>query len=288
MAIYYKEWGKHLRWGNFGMLYMGISSIAKQSGHEFYLPENYFAWKYLENPPKFEKGDEVCEIFHTPYGEYTKEAKEAAVKFLSENKEKNFNVNLGSNLQSESWWIEDNEYINFLMKIKKEELDKVKNKYSNFFNKKTIAIGIRRGDFVGHGVFYQISLDWYLKALVEEFPSWKDYNIIFLSDNIEEIKSIFKGDNFFFAEPNGTHSHKNGFKDYHKDPMEQYILGILCDNMIGGNSTFSWLQMREIHQKGGKVVHSGKNLSKTGEQQFGKNKYYYPESWTLNEIKKGA
>ena len=286
--IKYKDWGKHNRTGNYLFLYVGISSIAKQSGHEFN-PANHFMWKYFKNPPKLAENNNFDEIFHTPFGEYTKEAKDKVVEELSKNKDRIYNTNLGSNLQSEMWFLEDKDYIKSLLELKEEEILKIREKYRDFFTKKTVGIGIRRGDFVGHGVFYQIPEKWYKEALEAEFPDWKDMNIVIFSDDINWCKNYYKNENFLYAEANGTHSHANGFRDYHKDPFEQFILASQMDNFIGGSSTFSWWNMWYVKNfNNGKVVHCGKNLSKSGEKEFGMNRYYYPDDWILYKIKEGS
>lgn len=99
------------------------------------------------------------------------------------------------------------------------------------------------------------------------------------------MKSLWHDKGFYFAEPNGTHTHAENFKYYHQNPMEQFILGTLMDGMVIGNSTFSWWQGWYVHNKGYKVIHSGKNLSEAGEREFGVNNDYYPKSWILHEIK---
>lgn len=286
MPIRYIDWGKHLRLGNWMFLYAGILSISKDSNSLLEFPP-HFMWGYFTDPPNVTTDRGYDELFHFTPGEYKKEEKERVRKYFIENKHKKININLGSHLQSQKWFEEDIEYIKAKLIIKEEEILKIRNKYSHFFNKPTIGIGIRRGDFVNHGVFYQIPEIWYKKALQEEFPDWQNMNVIVFSDDIEWCKKYYKNENFLFAEANNTHTHKDGFIHYHKDPMEQFILASQMDNFIGGSSTFSWWNMWYVKNfNSGKVVHSGKNLSKIGEQQFGKNPYYYPESWILNEIKK--
>jgi hypothetical protein len=65
-----------------------------------------------------------------------------------------------------------------------------------FFNKPTIGIGVRRGDFVNHSCFYQIPETWYEDTLKKEFPNFKDYNVIIFSDDIEWCKIYFKDKGF--------------------------------------------------------------------------------------------
>lgn len=279
--ILYKDWGKHLRLGNFWFNYATMFAVAKRTGHDISLPD-YFAWQYMKHPPAKDSGIQQDELFHFRSHTPTREEIDWLYEYFTGNADKNININLGSNNQSEKWFQDELEYVKEMLAFSPTAVANICKKYSHILGngRQTIGIGIRRGDFVGHGVFYQIPLDWYMRALKELFPDWEQYNILFFSDHIEEVKTMFVGKNFYFAEPNGTHTHADNFRHYHKDPMEQFILGTQCDHFIGGNSTFSWWQMWYVRNKGGTVVHSGKNLSAAGEKEFGVNKDYYPESWT--------
>lgn len=281
--IKYIDWGKHIRLGNWLFLYAGINSMIKKSGSVIAFP-NYFLWDYLEKRPNITTDTNYNELFHFRQTNYTHEERDWIENYFVENKDKIININLGSHLQSERWWKEDEEYVKSILKIKQEKIDAIKEKYKYIFEngKGTIAISIRRGDFVNHGCFYQIPETWYLKALQEEF-GYGEFNVLIFSDDIEWCKNYYKGKNFFFAEPNNTHLHTNGFKYYHKDPMEQFILGTLCNHCIIGSSTFSWWMGKYIEWNGGKVVHCGENLKGDCLKKF-YNPDYYPKSWTLSKI----
>lgn len=287
--IKYNEWGKHIRQGNWMFLYAGLQSISKDSGNELVLPENYYLWKYLENPPRLTNDNTFDEIFHFRQTNYTPEEYDYIINYFKENKDKVINVNLGSHLQSQLWFEKNKDYIDNLLKIKEEEIQKVKEKYDSFFNKPTIGVSIRRGDFVGHGTFFQIPEWWYEKMIKKYFPNWFEYNIIVFSDNIDWCKNYYSNTQLFpfmkFAEPNNTHTHADNFKHYHNDPMKQFILGTQCDNMIIGNSTFSWWLGYYVYNfRQGKVIHCGRNLSEQGEKQF-YNPDYYPTEWIKDEIR---
>jgi hypothetical protein len=278
--ITYKDWGKHLRLGNWLFQYTGIISILKDSGNNIVVPD-YFLWDYLKIPPTINNETTEDEIFHFRQLNYTHEEKTFLKNFFNENKEKIVNINLSPSLQSEKWFIENIDFIKSHLEIKDEEIEKVKSKYKEFFTKPTIGIGIRRGDFVDHGCFYQIPEDWYVKALKLEFPNYIDYNVIIFSDDIEWCKNYYKENGFLFVEPNNTHLHTDNFKYYRNNPMEQFILGILCDNFIGGSSTFTWWQMWYVKNfNNGKVIHCGENLRSECLEKF-YNPDYYPETWTL-------
>lgn len=277
--IKYIEWGQHLRWGNFAFLYAGLLNIAEKSGNTLELPD-YFAWKYLKDPPIINNNKNYDELFHFSTEDYDFSVKQGIIHYFKVNNDIVTNVNLGSHLQSELWFIDNIDLIKKKFTIYEEEIKRVKDKYIQFFNKPTIGIGIRLGDFINHGVFYQIPFTWYTDALKHEFPNYKDYNVVVFSDDIEHAKKIFKGWDFMYAEANNTHTHKDNFKHYHKDPMEHFILASQMDNFIGGSSTFTWWNMWYVKNfNNGKVIHSGFNLSEQGKKQFGNNENYYPDNW---------
>tara|TARA_R110000868_G_scaffold179968_4_gene420465 strand:+ start:1082 stop:1930 length:849 start_codon:yes stop_codon:yes gene_type:complete len=281
--IHYNDWGKHIRLGNFLFLYAGIQSIIKDSDNSIAFPD-YFLWNYLKDRPYVTTDTNYEELFHFKSEPYSKQLKEFYKTYFKENKDRKININLGSHLQSEKWIKEDISYIKSKLAIREEEILRVKNKYSTFFTKSTIGIGIRRGDFVNHGIFYQIPETWYKKALDNNFD-YNQYNVVVFSDDIEWCKKYYKNENFMYAEPNNTHLHTDGFKHYHKDPMEQFILASQMDNFIGGSSTFSWWNMWFVKNfNNGKVIHSGKNLSEQGNKQFEINKDYYPDNWINYEV----
>jgi hypothetical protein len=280
--IRYNDWGQHIRLVNWLFLYVGINFFKEKSGNSIELPD-YFLWKYLKNPPVITTLTDNEEVFHFRETLFSQSEQDYIIDYFTQNKDRVINVNLGSHLQSELWWNSDKDFVKNLLEFKEEELARIKNKYSYILNKKTIGIGVRRGDFVNHGCFYQIPVDWYTRALKENFPDWEQCNILFFSDDIEEVKKIFKGDNFYFSEPNNTHTHAENFKHYHNDPRDQFILGTLCNGFIGGNSTFSWWQMYIVDINGFKVVHCGENLAGDCLKKYN-NPNYYPSNWIKHNI----
>jgi len=281
--ILYKLWGKHLRLGNWLFLYSGLLSLIKNSNNKLCLPD-YFLWDYLENKPEIDNGIDNYFNFTFRQTSYSVYEKKYLIDYFKENENNIININVSSNLQSENWFIENLDYVKNYLKIKESKINEVKTKYKNYLDKPTIGIGIRRGDFVNHSCFYQIPEYWYLKVLKEEFPNHHNYNVIIFSDDIDWCKDYYKNENFLFAEPNNTHTHSDNFKHYHNNPMEQFILGTLCDNFIGGNSTFSWWQMWYVKNfNNGKVFHCGENLAGNCIQTYN-NPDFYPKNWIFKKI----
>lgn len=277
------DWGKHIRLGNWLFQYASLNSFCHKTGNILALP-NYFLWDYLEKKPVLDVTTNFNELFKFEQSYYSDEKKIEIINYFESKKTDVVNIELNCFLQSERWFLDDVDYVKTVMKISDEKIKSVKDKYSEYFNKPTIGIGIRRGDFVGHNCFYQIPENWYEKVLVEKFPNYSDYNVIIFSDDIEWCKAYYKGKGFLFSDPNNTHTHSDNFKHYHKDPMEQFILGILCDNFIGGSSTFTWWQMWYVKNfNNGNVYHCGKNLAGDCFTKY-YNPDYYPENWEMVRV----
>lgn len=223
--------GQHLRWGNFAFMWAYNIKLQKKFGYEAQYPD-YYLWKYLENPPVvYEKEPSVDLLVRPKRWGWTQEEMDEIEKLDF----KNMNISFALNhfMQSYKWWEGYEREVYNSLKIKQEEIEKVKDKYDYLFNSSeycpTIGISIRLGDFQNHGDFYQIPFDWYTKALVQEFPNYEERKVVVFSDHIEHAKEIFKGCNFYFAEPNNTHTHTDNFKHYHSEKAaEQFILGTLC------------------------------------------------------------
>lgn len=127
-------------------------------------------------------------------------------------------------LQSEKYWLHCKDKVLRALEFKKELKERVKEKFD--FSKPVIAIHIRRGDFVNHPNFAQLPISYFHSAL-NEFPQWRDCNIIIFSDDISYCRLHFKHiDNVKYSENNSA--------------IEDLCLMAQCSNFIISNSTFSW------------------------------------------------
>lgn len=135
------------------------------------------------------------------------------------------------------------------------------------FKKETIAIHIRRGDYINHECYYQLPISWYISALLS-IPNWKDCNILFFSDDMEYLKVHFEClPNAFFIP---------GFE------IDHLCLMSLCDHHIIPNSTFSWWGAYLSEQKN--VIHSGKMFR--GSFAHKDIKDFYPPNWNEHKEEK--
>lgn len=143
------------------------------------------------------------------------------------------NVDIKGYLQSEFYWYNAKEEVKKVLTFKQEFKDTTWNNFmrqckeQNPKEKKTIAISIRRGDYVGNPNYVNLPITYFIGALFERFPDWQEQNIIIFSDDIPWTRIHFGClDNVFFSENNSE--------------IEDLCLMSQCDSFILANSTFSF------------------------------------------------
>ena len=150
------------------------------------------------------------------------------------------------------------------LKLKPQFVEDCK-KVMPIFDKKVICIQVRRGDYVGNTNYYQIPATFYMDALLTHFPDWKDYNLLFMSDDIEYCRTHFE------CLPNAYFSTNSEMCDL--------ALGSACDHYIISNSTFGWWCAWLGEKPGTKIIHSGRlmdgDLAKANPNQ----EDFRPERW---------
>ena len=92
-------------------------------------------------------------------------------------------------LQTEKYF--DIELTKYYFKFSDSLTEKVRRLYNTVFQKRTILISIRRGDFVNHPDYFQLPINYYLNSLVNFFPDWGSCNLVVLSDDIKYCKFHF-------------------------------------------------------------------------------------------------
>jgi len=180
---------------------------------------------------------------------------------------------------SEHWLIDNKDYHGWLQSEKyfdssvKETFefdttfkDLVTAKYAKFFNKETIAISVRRGDFVGNPNYELIPATYYIGALLKF--DYKKYNIIFFSDDISYCKTHFEClPNAYFCDGSD---------------IEQLCCMTMCENHIISSSTFSWWGAYLSQSK--RIIRPAYNFSAEYLLRFD-DKDYYPERWEVFDHK---
>lgn len=231
--------------------------IADRHDHDYCFPD----WKYSEY---FENElPETKEIISS-----CTELKEEYFHYHEWDIAKN-NYNLDGWLQSEKYF--NLEKTKELFRFKPELIEFLSEKYRVLFEKKTILIAVRRGDFVNHPFYYQVKFSYYLNAIKHFFPDWRDRNLIFTSDDIAYCKSYFS-----FL--------KNAYFVENLHDIECMALGTLCNDFIINNSTFSWWTAYLGEKRGSKVIRPIKNF-RGNFARVNNDKDFYPERWIRFENK---
>ena len=239
--------------GNLGNQLFQIASLISLSKHhnqDYFIPK----WKYSE-----------CFDFEFKVGyvdESFSEVKEKKFEF-HEWEIANGNFDIDGWLQSEKYF--DSTLVKNIFKFKDDIKNEVLLKNKDLFNRDCVVISVRRGDFVFHPNYYQLDFDYYLKALINNFPDYKDKNLIFTSDDINYCKSLFKFlPNVFFL-------------DNHT-PIEQLIIAGECKNFIISNSTFSWWLAWFGEKENSKIIRPLKNFRGIYSNLYN-DKDFFPERW---------
>ncbi|MCD0471090.1 alpha-1,2-fucosyltransferase [Flavobacterium sp. JAS] len=248
------------RKGNLGNQLFQISStigLAIKHNREFSFPEwpysEYFEYKL----PKQDKNKKLIQIVENSYQYHDWEIG-------------NQDYDINGALQSEKYF--DVETTKKIFKFNDDFLKPLLDKYKYLYINKPIFISVRRGDFVNHPNYYQLSNSYYFLALTNNFPDWKDRNLIFMSDNINYCKSHFK-----FL--------KNAIFVENLSAIEQLALGSQGEDFIISNSTFSWWLAWLGEKENSKIIRPLKNF-RGKYARLNNDKDFFPERWLLFDYRK--
>ena len=214
------NFGNNGRLANQLFQYASLIGFSKKYNTNFYLPDwkykNYFekcipqgAVSLSGNPIKIAE----------PHFHYSPE-------YFDQFDFKNKNYDFTGYFQSEKYWQHCKEEIIQSLKLKKEFVQLTKSKYESLFEKETVSIHIRRGDYVGNKFYYQLPITYFILALFQ-IPNWKEKNILVFSDDSNYSEFHFN------ALPNVTVIKGNS-------DIEDLCLMSLCDNHVLSNSSYSW------------------------------------------------
>lgn len=245
--------------GNLGNQLFQIAStigIATRNGHNWFFPEWEYKNSFYKNIPVGYPDSDFQKI------------KEKKLSFY-EWKIGKSNYDLEGWMQSEKYFEANltKEIFSFNPELKEKTLQKAQYLLRN----KPLLISIRRGDFVYHPLYFQLSFKYYLLGVINHFPDWEKRNLIFTSDDIEYCK-------FHFGHL------KNSYFLENKSPIEQLIIGSHCADFVISNSTFSWWIAWLGEKNGSKIIRPFKNFSeKKGHLD---DSDFYPERWILFDHRK--
>jgi len=238
--------------GNLGNQLFQIAStigIAEKYGHEFFFPQWNYSKYFKYKLPVFYKDESFKSIKEKEYNHY--------------------DWDLGNDNYDVDGWIQSEKYFDVEKTRQIFEFEEFSRdlylKHDSLFSKKTILISVRRGDFVNHPYYFQLSYLFYFKALIENFPDWEHRNLLFTSDDIEYCKYHFS-----FL--------KNSLFLDNLTPIEQLALGVKCNDFIISNSTFSWWIAWLGEKKESKIIRPIKIFRGEFASQ-NDDSDYFPERW---------
>ncbi len=249
--------------GNLGNQFFQIAStigLAIENNMTYgFLPWQYQSYFKNKLPSLAELPEEMTMLHEKQFHHYTWNFKS-----------KNSDYDLVGWLQSERYF--NIQKTRYYFEFEDHLIRKIKTQYAEVFQKKTILISIRRGDFVDHPDYLQLSIKFYLNALVRFFPDWQSYNLVVLSDDIKYCKFHFSFlDNAYFGD--GLNA------------IEQLCLGSLCDDFIISNSTFSWWTAWLGEKEDSKIIRPHQNFDGSKRRECD-DKDYFPERWISYNVLK--
>jgi SAM-dependent methyltransferase len=251
--IYSATHCRHGRLGNQLFRLMSMIGLAKTHQTTYCIPK----WKYAE----YFQGD----IPQADNVRCNTHLKEPVYHYNPEFfKITDRNVDIHGWLQCWEYWKDAETEVRATLKFKNAFISSLQAKYEAVFTKPVVCISIRRGDFVGNKNYYQLPVTYYIGALLENFPDWKERNLFFFSDDIPYCRAHFEClDNAFFAE---------GID------IEQLALMTLCDDFIISNSTFSWVGAYLANK--GKVIRPNRNLDGPLAKTHDEKSFWFP-GWQI-------
>lgn len=266
--ITFSKFGRHGNLGNQLFQYAALIGLCKMYGHQLFLPawqySDFFEAQFPQSQPthKWQWQFDNEPHFHYALDHYHR---------LLDDETKNFDL-LGW-FQSEKYWDVCKEDVKAALTFKPSFIEEVKNKYTQKVPlqgdlRGSIAISIRRGDYVDNPNYYQLPIDYYLHALYENFPDWKERHIIIFSDDFHYCKIHFAAaSNVAYAE--GLNA------------IEQLCLMSLCKDFIIANSTFSWwgAYLAELQRPCTTIVVRPNHHFAGKLQQSSDWSDYYPNRW---------
>lgn len=230
--ITYSKLG-HPRRGNLGNQLFQIAStigLADRHGHDYAFP----AWAHnhqLRTPlPVFQGGPTGARVVLERHFHHDPEGIDGPG-----------DVDVDGWRQSLRYWAHCEPRVRAALAFHPDVLSGLRKRFKTALSRPTIAISVRRGDFVDNPNYAQLPARYYVLALLERFPDWRDHNVLLFSDDLPYCRIHFEGlPNVHFADG--------------LDAVGQLALMSLCRHFIVSNSTFSWWGAYLGEKEGTRVV----------------------------------
>lgn len=256
--ITFSKFGSHGNLGNQLHQLATLIGFSEKYGCELVLPEWKYA-RYFQHPPKQELVKTEL-LIEEPYYHYTPEFWD-----VYQHDFKTKNVDILGWLQTEKYWEHCKEKVIEALQFDAALEKSVTLKFRKALQKETIAVSIRRGDFITNPNFYFLPMEYYFGALQQYFPDLGKYNVLFFSDDLDYcIAHIKHRPNFYFAK---------GLSG-----IAQLCLMSHCRHFVISNSSFSWWGAMLGEKDNSIIIRSPYQLTGELQNRFD-TKDYYPERW---------
>jgi hypothetical protein len=165
------------------------------------------------------------------------------------------NLLLNGYFQSEKYFKKNSDDIKKLFTLNNDNIENISIKYDV---KNLTCIHVRRGDYLKYKDFhFTCDIDYYQKAI----ELINDTKFIFISDDMDWVKSNFKSDSFLYSDFN--------------DEILDFTLITMCKNVIMSNSSFSWWGSY-LNNNNGKIIAPKRWFGPTGHKD---TQDIIPNSW---------
>lgn len=238
-----------------------LYGLARKYFTQLAIPDD---WKYLQYfsllPDIIVKKVQPSVWLTEPHFQYV-------IEYFDEhaNDLKNEIVNINGVLQTEKYWQDYIPQVRQLLGFSNKLREKIYAEQKHLITNKTVAISVRRGDFITNPNHYLLPFEYYKGAVEEYFP---DYSIVVFSDDFKWCMKKFS------KLPNKVHySNKYG-------AIEQLCFMSMFSNFIIANSTFSWwgaYLSSDTH----KIVVRPFYVFDGALKQTNDIKDHYPEDWKV-------
>jgi len=160
---------------------------------------------------KFSSGLKLNNVYHEPHYCYKE------IKYVP-------GMCLVGYFQSEKYFVKHVDKIRNLFSVDDKTKAAIKEKYGEVLKKETVAVHVRRGDYLKYSDTHPPCTVEYYQTAMNQFP--KDSTYLFFSDDIDWCKDNFAQDNIIFVEGE-------------EDIFDFYFIS-MCKSIILSNSSFSW------------------------------------------------
>lgn len=246
--------------GNQLFQYASMIGMGAKYGHDVALPHEWqYDYQFVGPPQRDSIVRKNVKRVNEPHFHYTPEFWDQVFegrKFAT--------IDILGWLQSEKYWSHCTDKVRSLLKFEPVFEQSIRDTHAEALSKETIAISIRRGDYVDNPNYTLLPIEYYITALFENFPNWRECNLVLFSDDIEYCKVHFGClTNTHFASGNA---------------IEQLCLMSMCDHFIIANSTFSWWGAYLGEKEHSKVIRPNYLFSESY-GALNDSKDFYPARW---------